>query len=143
VSRPRQASDSAKTDGSHTGGLLAKRERFPATLTVAAAFCVAGVIAAFTFGPMSQRPVTSLGSDLERAGAFMLLGVLSGIAWPNQRRVAWALVILALSSELLQFVTPDRGARWTDAAIKSLGAMTGLFAGRTISLLARRGSSDR
>jgi len=48
------------------------------------------------------------------------------------------LLAVAVSTELLQLLTPDRDARLADAAIKSLSAMTGLFAGRTLRLIAER-----
>ena len=61
------------------------------------------------------------------------------VAISSQSRIATGMLLaVAVSTELLQLLTPDRDARLADAAIKSLSAMTGLFAGRTLRLIAER-----
>jgi len=99
-----------------------------------AAFATLGVIAYATLCPLELRP--SLGQpNWERFIAYALAGFLFVLAYPKRGGfVALGLVCAAVSLELGQYIDPSRHPRLADAAIKSLGAVSGAAA----SLIATR-----
>lgn len=108
-------------------------------LAAIAAWVTAGAVTMATFSPIGLRPTTTFGADIERAAAFVMLGALVAIAYPRR----WPAVIygtlgLILSLEALQLVSQDRHGRFSDMAVKSLGALTGLYWGRVVVMLAMR-----
>lgn len=115
--------------------------RVPVTSVAVILFVVIAIVAA-TVSPIATRPTTLLPPEFERAGAFLLLGIVVGVAYPS--RLWLSLVVLtavAISTELLQLIAPERGARVADCMVKVLGSLTGFFVGRLLLLLVYRGLS--
>ena len=95
-----------------------------------AAWLVLTFIAFATLSPIGWRPHSLLPVNLERAAAFVLAGLLFGLAYP--RHVLLAGVVLAIGIiglEVLQTLQPDRHGRELDALIKLAGATLGLVLG--------------
>ncbi len=86
-----------------------------------------GFIAFATLSPIGLRPhIASTG--LEHVGAFALLALFLGFAYPRRPlRLALFLAGAACALEALQLVLPDRHARWIDLGVKLAGAGLGLF----------------
>jgi len=87
-----------------------------------------------TLSPLRDRPTLLASSSLEHLAAFVVLGALFCLAYP-QRRVPTLLVVVVGSAvllELLQLLAPDRHGRILDAIQKIAGGMIGVFAGRAI-----------
>lgn len=91
----------------------------------AAAWSMLGLIAVWTLGPLSYRPRMAP-PQLERFGAYFVLGALFSVAYDRPRVVAVALSILAIGLELGQFLAPGRDAGLPDAVAKVLGAVAGV-----------------
>jgi VanZ family protein len=97
--------------------------------SIFAAMGVCAVIAAVTLGPRQLRPETGH-PNLERALAFGLLGVATVFAMPRRPLAAGSLLVLvAVVTEALQLVTPDRHGRVSDALVKAAGGILGVAAG--------------
>ena len=111
-------------------------------LSTAAALALWPVLAAITFstlGPVVDRPTTALPSGFERAGAFVLVGFLASLGHPRRWVRTFVIILMfVVLLEALQLFTTDRHARFGDAAVKLLGAVTGLHLGRLCTLLLER-----
>jgi len=79
-------------------------------------------------------------TTVERVGAFALLGLLFGLAYP--RKIAFVCLLVfgsAVILELLQLLTPDRHARALDASVKMAGGAAGILAaGAALALIKSR-----
>ncbi|WP_085028107.1 VanZ family protein [Ensifer aridi] len=94
------------------------------------AWLLLGLIAYSTLSPLAMRPHMGSWVQVERFGAFGLLGLMFAIAHP--RRVLSVLSIVlaaAVGLELTQMLSADRHARWIDLAVKMAGAGCGVGAG--------------
>lgn len=84
------------------------------------------LIAFATLSPIGLRPHFA-GVSLERFGAFALVGLLFGLAYP---RHLWLVLTLvggaAVGLEVLQHLTPDRHGEVRDALVKLAGGVTGI-----------------
>jgi hypothetical protein len=93
-------------------------------IRTAAAWGMLALIAFWTLGPVADRP--RLGPpQLERFGAYFVLGALFVWAYGRPRLVASLLVAVAVGLELAQLLVPGRDAGVPDAIAKSLGAIAG------------------
>ena len=74
-----------------------------------------------------MRPHSDLGQSGEHALAFVLIGLVFGLAYP-QRRWLTAMIAVAMIGliEILQFWAPGRHARLSDFIIDALAACAGL-----------------
>jgi len=113
-----------------------------AWLPTFAAICACATFAYIVFAtlaPLAERPATAMPANLERAGAFLLLGFLVGISQPR-RRVAVALLVLAavVLLEFTQGLMPDRHPRLADALVKIFASLAGLHTGFLFVLLSAR-----
>lgn len=104
----------------------------------AAAWAALLVLVAVTISPLGWRPHTVTMVGLDRAAAFVLAGGIFAIAYPR-RWISLALFLIAAAFfiEMLQWISPTRHARFSDALVKSLGSIIGLAAGK-LALVARR-----
>jgi len=91
------------------------------------AWLLAAAVSFATLGPPSYRPHSSLGQDGEHALAFILIGVVFGLAYTEHRpRVALIAVIMIGAIEILQLWAPGRHARLEDFVVDALTACLGL-----------------
>jgi len=96
---------------------------------------VAAIVVA-TLGPIGFRPRTTMPVDVERALAYVALGLAFAMAYPRHIWWAVAFVILgAVGLEWLQNLSPDRHGRETDALVKVAGAAIGLGSGWLVAQL--------
>ena len=94
------------------------------------AWLLLGVIAYSTLSPLSMRPHIGSWVQVERFGAFGLLGLLFAIAHPRRAGSALAVVLAAaVGLELMQMFAADRQARLIDLSVKMAGAGGGAGAG--------------
>jgi hypothetical protein len=94
------------------------------------AWLLLGAIAYSTLSPLAMRPHMGSWVQVERFGAFGLLGLMFAIAHP--RRVLPVLSVIlaaAVGLELTQMLSADRHARLIDLAVKMAGAGCGVGAG--------------
>jgi hypothetical protein len=106
-------------------------------ISVIAGWLALAFIIIVTLSPVEARPSIS-NSHLEHFAAFALIGLAFALAYPNRILLVVTLVMgAALGLEALQFLTPDRHARATDALVKSLGGISGICAGQLASFLLR------
>jgi hypothetical protein len=81
------------------------------------------------------RPVVTRNADLERFGAFAMLGLLFGLAYPHRRIADLSFVVSAAGVlEILQLITRDRHGHLLDAVTKAVGGTSGI--GLSIVILA-------
>lgn len=95
-----------------------------------AAWALLAAIMVVTIGPIGLRPVTGAPVQLERVGAFLIVGLLFALAYP--KHIGWAVIVLVFATvglEVLQNLRPDRHGRETDALVKFAGAAIGLCIG--------------
>ncbi|WNV12386.1 VanZ family protein [Tardiphaga sp. 709] len=93
---------------------------------IVVAWTTLALIAFATLSPIGLRPHFG-GVSLERFGAFALVGLLFGLAYP---RHLWFVLTLvggaAVALEVLQHLTPDRHGEVRDALVKLAGGVTGI-----------------
>ncbi|MCO4319265.1 VanZ family protein [Phyllobacterium sp. 21LDTY02-6] len=80
-----------------------------------------------TIGPMSVRPVTLLGPNTERFAAFLALGIVFSLSYPN--RLVYVGMVLFLCCglfELGQYLMPGRHADISNFLVKMAGAGMGI-----------------
>jgi len=94
-----------------------------------AAWGLAAAIAFASLGPAQQRPHSNLGQNSEHALAFVLLGLIFGLAYAgNRSRIAMFVIGYTGLIELLQLIAPGRHARLQDFMVDALAACLGLVA---------------
>jgi VanZ like family. len=91
-----------------------------------------GAVAFVTLGPVQDRPQIAP-PHLEHFAAFLLLGLVFALAYPN-RPVRAVLIVVgsAILLEILQLLTPDRHGRLVDAMTKVTGAASGVTLARFV-----------
>ena len=103
------------------------------------AWGLAAAIAFATLGPAEQRPHSNLGQNGEHALAFVLLGLVFGLAHTRNRLHTAAFVIAYTGLiEILQFVAPGRHARLEDFLVDALAASLGLVAAAALGWMISR-----
>ena len=109
----------------------------PRLLKILAWLLLAG-LAVVTIGPIGWRPITPLPTQLERALALMIIGLVFALAYP--RKLVLVAVLLITSTalfEALQVLEPSRHGRVVDVAVKLTGAGIGLFLGWLVGRMRR------
>ena len=93
---------------------------------VIVAWATLALIVFATLSPIDLRPHLG-GVGVERFGAFAVVGLLFGVAYPTR---AWLVLTLvcgsALLLELMQHLTPDRHGELPDALVKFAGGVVGV-----------------
>lgn len=103
----------------------------PSKLVIVLTCLCAGAIAYATLCPIGQRPHLA-NPDVERFGAFFVLGLFASFAAPRRPMLVLSLlVLLALGLEAAQMLIPTRDARLADACVKATGAVLGAQLGFT------------
>ena len=93
------------------------------------AWLLAAAVAFATLGPPALRPHSDLGQSGEHALAFVLIGLVFGLAYPQRRWLTtMTTAVLIGLIEILQFWAPGRPARFSDFIIDALAACVGLAA---------------
>jgi hypothetical protein len=99
-----------------------------------AAWLVLAFIIFVTVSPTNLRPSDYLPGDIDRAGAFALMGGLFVMAYPRHWVFAALLIVLSAGViELLQELSPTRHAHVHDALVKAAGAGIGVVVGRFVA----------
>ncbi len=94
-----------------------------------------------TVSPIGLRPHTITSVNLDRALAYLVVGLAFAVAYPRHwLAVAALLVVGAVGIELLQYLSPTRHARMHDAAVKAVGACLGVLIGMLVNRLRRQNS---
>jgi VanZ family protein len=94
---------------------------------------LAGIIFV-TVSPIGLRPHTITSVNIDRALAYLVVGLVFAIAYPRHwLAVASLLVVGAVVIEYMQYLSPSRHARLHDAGFKALGACIGVFVGTMIN----------
>lgn len=98
-------------------------------------------IAFATLSPIGLRP--HLGdSNVERAAAYLLLGIAFALSFPRHAtRAAFFVVGVAAMLEALQLIDPGRHGRFEDMAIKAVAGLIGVATVVLAGKLRRRLSS--
>jgi VanZ family protein len=83
-----------------------------------------------TVSPIGLRPHTVTSVNIDRALAYMVVGLAFAVAYPKHwMTVALLLIAGAVFIEYLQYLSPTRHARFHDAAVKAVGATVGVAIG--------------
>jgi len=99
-------------------------------LVVLLAWAALIFIAYATVSPIALRPHLGPFVQLERFGAFMVIGFLFALAYRQRLFVVLAFVLaLACGLELFQLLAPSRHARLLDLLVKASGGGFGVFVG--------------
>jgi hypothetical protein len=110
--------------------------RAPSAVIITAFAGLAGIVFA-TLCPIGMRPHFA-SPNVERFGAYFVLGVLLSLAFPRRRlAVITGVLVLACALEAAQLLIPGRDGRVADAAVKALGGIIGASAGYGIYPLRR------
>ncbi len=102
-----------------------RRRARPSPLMIALAAGGVAAVAFATLCPIGLRPHLA-GANQERFGAYLLLGVLVGLAAQRRWLMGTTVVVaLAFGLEAAQHLAPGRHAVLSDAAVKALGGAFG------------------
>ncbi len=88
-------------------------------------WALVALIVCFTLSPIGLRPNVG-GASLERFSALALVGLMFGLSYP--KRFWTVLIAVCLGTfllEALQYLTPDRHGRLSDALVKMSGGALG------------------
>jgi hypothetical protein len=97
---------------------------------------LAGIVFA-TLCPIGMRPHFA-SPNIERFGAYFVLGILLSLAFPRGRlAVITGVLVLACALEAAQLLIPGRDGRVVDATVKALGGIVGASAGYGVYPLRR------
>lgn len=111
-----------------------------------AALAVFGAIAFATLCPPGLRPHLA-SADQERFGAYFLLGVCMALAFPRRANVVvFAVAAIACGLEAGQLLVPGRDAVFSDACVKAMGGLWGVFVAQAsygVRRFLRRGRRSR
>ena len=90
------------------------------------AWLLAAAVTFATLGPPQFRPHSNLGQDGEHTLAFILIGLMFGLAYPRQRMLTALIAVVMIGLiEILQFWAPGRHARLEDFVVDALAACAG------------------
>jgi VanZ family protein len=99
-------------------------------LCLVAAWGALLLIVVLTIVPPKLRPTTDAPHDVEHAAAFLITGVLFGLAYPGRERILIiGAVVFCAAIEILQLYVPGRHARWIDFVVDGVAAVSGVFVG--------------
>jgi VanZ family protein len=85
-----------------------------------------------TVSPITERPVSGLAPNYERAASFLAMGLLFGFGYSKRWLVTVGMVIASgFAIEALQYLTPDRHPALADALVKSGAGTIGILIGAT------------
>jgi VanZ family protein len=102
----------------------------PRKLCLVAAWASASAIVVLTVVPPSLRPTTDAPHDVEHAAAFLIVGILFGLAYDGRERIlSVGAVVFCAIVEVLQLYVPGRHARWIDFVVDAVAALVGVFVG--------------
>jgi VanZ family protein len=105
-----------------------------------AAWAALLAIVVLTVVPPNLRPTTEAPHDVEHAAAFLIAGVLFGLAYPARERILTiGAVAFCAVIEILQLYVPGRHARWIDFVVDAVASVSGVLVGA----LASRGLQRR
>jgi VanZ family protein len=76
-----------------------------------------------------MRPTTEVPHDVEHALAFLVSGVLFGVAYGHAFVVSVGAVVFCAAIETIQLFVPGRHARAIDFAVDSTATVLGVFLG--------------
>lgn len=98
-----------------------------------AACLVLAVIVFSTLSPLGLRPRLGIFVNLERFGAFAVLGFLFTAVYPRR----WLMILIAVTClsiglEYGQMLVSSRHARWSDLGVKMLGGVSGVLFARLL-----------
>jgi VanZ family protein len=103
------------------------------------AWLLAAAVTFATLGPPRLRPHSDLGQDGEHAFAFILIGLLFGLAYTRNRLLTATIAVIMIGVlELLQFAAPGRHARLEDFIVDALTACVGLAAAAALDWTRQR-----
>ena len=104
-------------------------------LSATAAWLTLAIVAYVTLSPIGLRPAIT-NPDIERFGAYAIVGFLFVMAYPRRTILVLAIVIgTAVVLEALQFLTPDRHGEFANLVVKASGGVTGVVSARFITFL--------
>jgi VanZ family protein len=93
------------------------------------AWLAAAAVTFATLGPPRFRPHSDLGQNGEHAFAFIVVGLLFGLAYTRNRLLTSVIAVFMIGVlEILQIWAPGRHARFEDFAVDALAACVGLAA---------------
>ena len=102
------------------------------------AWLFAAAIAFATLVPIGYRPVSGAGRNVEYLLAFVVVGLVFGLAYPRHRRLAAGVSVVSIAAlEMMQLLVPGRHARLEDFAIKALASCAGMAIAGLISWVVR------
>ncbi|SFI60012.1 MULTISPECIES: hypothetical protein [unclassified Phyllobacterium] len=97
------------------------------------AWIVLALVVIVTVGPIGLRPITPFGPDVERFTAFVVVGGLFSLTYPQRRIANTVLIVLACGLlEYAQDFIPGRHPDFGNFLVKSAGAVAGMLAGTLI-----------
>jgi len=95
------------------------------------ALAVLAAIVFATLCPPALRPHLG-GADQERFGAYFILGACMAFSFPRRANlVVFAVAGIAYALEAGQLLIPGRDAAFSDACVKAMGGLWGVFAAQT------------
>lgn len=107
------------------------------------AWLLLGLCIAATVVPIGLRPHAMLPPNADRALAFAAVGALFALAYPRQwLAIAIFLVGGAFAIESTQYLSPSRHPSFSDALVKSAGALVGIAAMRCVMIVWMRSKSS-
>lgn len=90
------------------------------------AWLLAAAVTLVTLGPADVRPHPVLGQQGDHALAFLLVGILFGLAYPQRRWTVSAVAVALIGLlEITQLWVPGRHARFEDFVVDALSACIG------------------
>lgn len=90
------------------------------------AWLLAAAVTFVTLGPADVRPHPVLGQQGDHALAFLLVGILFGLAYPQRRWTVSAVAVALIGLlEMVQLWVPGRHARFEDFVVDALSACVG------------------
>ncbi|MDH2406540.1 VanZ family protein [Bradyrhizobium sp. SSUT18] len=90
------------------------------------AWLLAAAVTFVTLGPQVVRPHPVLGQEGDHALAFLLVGIVFGLAYPQRRWTVSAVAVALIGLlEIMQLWVPGRHARFEDFMVDALSACVG------------------
>ncbi|AWO93197.1 MULTISPECIES: VanZ family protein [Bradyrhizobium] len=90
------------------------------------AWLLTAIVTFVTLGPEDVRPHPVLGQRGDHALAFLLIGILFALAYPQRRWTVSAVAVALIGLlEIMQLWAPGRHARFEDFVVDALSACAG------------------